>query len=74
MFLLIEKISEIIADMSGNDSVNPTPAPVRIAPINIKSKIILKRPDCFFSNIPEKVNGEFGLLIKASANAIAGRQ
>ena len=70
--VLAEK--DITAEINGNDRVKPTPAPVRIAPINIKSKNSLNIPDCFFNKIPEKVKGVFGLLIRANEKAIVGRQ
>ena len=70
----MEKTSDITAEINGNDKVNPTPAPVRIAPIKRKSNIFLTRPLCFLSSIPEKVRDESGLCISAKANAIVGRQ
>ena len=74
IFLSTRNIFDITAEIKGNDRVKPTPAPVRIAPINIKSKNSLNIPDCFFNNIPEKVRGVFGLLIRANEKAIVGRQ
>ena len=74
IFLSTKNTFDITAEIKGNDSVKPTPAPVRIAPINIKSRNSLKIPDCFFNNIPEKVRGVLGLLIRASEKAIVGRQ
>ena len=32
------------AEIKGKDKVNPTPAPVRIAPIKRKSRIFLTKP------------------------------
>lgn len=74
MFLSIINIFDITAEINGKESVRPTPAPVRIAPIKNRSKITLNGPDCLFNSIPEKVNDEFGLFINARANATAGRQ
>tara|TARA_Y100000739_G_C20258081_1_gene306403 strand:+ start:323 stop:550 length:228 start_codon:yes stop_codon:yes gene_type:complete len=65
---------EITAEINGKDKVKPTPAPVKIAPIKNRSKIILNGPDCLLRSIPEKVNGELGLFIIARAKATAGRQ
>ena len=62
------------AEIKGKDKVNPTPAPVRIAPIKRKSRIFLTKPFWLLRSIPEKVRDESGLCISAKANAIVGRQ
>ena len=66
-------ILDIAADIKGNDSARPTPAPVSIAPIKNTSKITLSMPVCLVSNIPENVRGVLEFLIREKTNATVGR-
>ena len=65
-------ILDIAADIRGNDSAKPTPAPVSIAPIKNTSKTTLNMPDCFDNNIPEKVRGVLEFFISEKTNATVG--
>ena len=69
----ILNIFDTAADIKGNDKARPTPAPVNIAPIKNRSKMILKIPDCFLRRIPEKVNGALLFLSKDNAKATVGK-